>query len=282
MLIFSKIADLQGYLSPLKSNNQTIGFVPTMGALHKGHLSLINASKEVCSLTVCSIFVNPTQFNDPKDLERYPRTPEKDINMLESVGCDVLFMPGVEEMYPGGSKKELFDFGYLDKILEGAFRPGHFSGVAQVVKRLFEIVKPDKAFFGSKDYQQVMIVKALVKQMNAPIEIVPCPILREPDGLAMSSRNILLSPSERAIASNVPKIMESAVKLITNTGIDAAKFFVQNEVANIPDCRYDYFEVCDADTLEPCKNLEGRKTYVALIALFVGRIRLIDNLVFSL
>lgn len=282
MLIFNKIADLQGYLSPLKSSNLTVGFVPTMGALHKGHLSLIEASKKVCSLTVCSIFVNPTQFNDPKDLERYPRTPEKDIKMLESAGCDVLFMPAVEEMYPGGSKKEFFDFGLLDKILEGAFRPGHFSGVAQVVKRLFEIVRPDKAFFGSKDYQQVMIVKALVKQMNAEIEIVPCPILREPDGLAMSSRNTLLTATERATASNVPEIMADAVTEIRTYGIERARSFVQDRISKIQDCRFDYFEVCDAATLEPVTTLETNKNYVALIALFVGKIRLIDNRVFSL
>lgn len=281
MLIFSKIADLQGYLSPLRSNSKIIGFVPTMGALHQGHISLIEASKKQCQVTVCSIFVNPTQFNDPKDLERYPRTPEKDISLLEAAGCDILFMPSVNEMYPNKPVSATFNFGQLDKVLEGVHRPGHFNGVAQVVKHFFEIVEPHKAFFGSKDYQQVMIVKALVKQLGLPITIVPCPILREADGLAMSSRNTLLNVQERRIASNIPRILMVAAELVSTDGIAAAKQFVLQELAELPDCRYDYFEVCDADTLVSVEQLEPNTSYVALIAVFVGKIRLIDNLTIS-
>ncbi len=282
MLIFNKIADLQGYLSPFQSSHKTVGFVPTMGALHAGHLSLITESKNNTHITVCSIFVNPTQFNDPKDLERYPRTPEKDIELLKSANCDVVFMPSVEEMYPINAAKEHFDFGHLDKILEGQHRPGHFSGVAQVVKRFFQIVSPTKAFFGSKDYQQVMIVRALVQQMNAPIEIIACPILREADGLAMSSRNMLLNAEERVLAAQVPQIMQSAKQTVLKTGPQAAKLQVEALISKMPHCRYEYFEVCEANTLKPVSSLEPDTKYVGLIALFVGKIRLIDNLTFSL
>ena len=168
MLIFTKVTEISTYLAGAKTNLKSVGFVPTMGALHKGHVSLIDLSKKQCDITICSIFVNPTQFNDQKDLERYPRMPEKDIALLEKAGCDALFLPLVNEIYPSPKKREPSDFGYLSTTMEGKYRPGHFNGVAQVVKRFFEIVNPNKAFFGSKDYQQVMIVKALVKQMNSP------------------------------------------------------------------------------------------------------------------
>ncbi|MBA2612823.1 MAG: pantoate--beta-alanine ligase [Bacteroidetes bacterium] len=277
MLIFTKIADLRGFLKEIKSLGQSVGFVPTMGALHNGHISLISISKKTCNITVCSIFVNPTQFNDKADLKRYPRMPEKDAAFLENAGCDVLFMPSVEEVYPT-EKKEAYDFDYLNTVLEGKFRPGHFNGVAQVVKRLFEIVEPDKAFFGSKDYQQVMIIKALVKQMHSHIEIVSCPILRESDGLAMSSRNTLLSKEEREIATKVPKIMIEAKQLALNKGINEAKQFVDNEVEKVSLMKLEYFEICNADTLKTITDNNVPKNAIALIAVFVGKIRLIDNL----
>jgi pantoate--beta-alanine ligase len=277
MLIFKEIAQLKAFLLHKKSEGKTIGFVPTMGALHPGHVSLIAFSKKQCDITVCSIFVNPTQFNDKKDLERYPRMPEKDAKLLKKADCDALFIPSVEEIYPE-PVKETFDFGYLNTTLEGKFRPGHFNGVAQVVKRFFTIVEPDKAFFGSKDYQQVMIIKALVKLMHSPIEIVPCPILREPDGLAMSSRNALLNAEERATASLLPKIMQEAHNLVKISGIEAAKRFVQEQTAANALMRLDYYEVCEADTLKIVEALEKNKAYVSVIAMFVGRIRLIDNL----
>lgn len=277
MLIFAKIAELQAFLSEKKTLGLTIGFIPTMGALHQGHISLIEAGKRGCKLSVCSIFVNPTQFNDKSDLSRYPRTPEKDIELLKKANCDVLFMPTVEEIYPE-IEETRFDFGNLDKILEGEHRPGHFKGVAQVVKRLFEIVRPDKAFFGSKDYQQVLIVKALVKQLNAPIEIVPCPILRDADGLAMSSRNTLLNDEERKVASLIPKMMNEA-KLIVNTrGINAAKDFIKNQTSLHDLMKLDYYEVCDEHDLKQLNDKESINKAVSLIAVFVGKIRLIDNL----
>lgn len=276
MLIFTKIAELKGFLKQIKSAGQSVGFVPTMGALHNGHISLIAISKKACNITVCSIFVNPTQFNDKADLKRYPRMPEKDAAFLEKAGCDVLFMPSVEEIYPT-EKKETYDFGYLNTVLEGKYRPGHFNGVAQVVKRLFEIVEPDKAFFGSKDYQQVMIIKALVKQMHSDIEIVNCPILREEDGLAMSSRNTLLSEEERHTAALIPKIMEVAKQLALIKGVNEAKHFVNKEVERFEDMKLEYFEICDID-LKEISKIDPSVKAIALIAVFVGKIRLIDNI----
>ncbi len=278
MLIFTKIADLKAFLREIKGKNQTVGFVPTMGALHNGHISLIDIAKKASNMVVCSIFVNPTQFNDKADLKRYPRMPEKDAAFLEKAGCDILFLPSVEEIYPNGPVTESYDFGYLNTVLEGRSRPGHFNGVAQVVKRLFEIVEPDKAFFGSKDYQQVMVIKALVAQMHSGIEIVNCPILREADGLAMSSRNMLLSDEERKIAALVPKLMQQAKQIALNNGINDAKQFIINEVSKVPVMKLDYFEICDADLREISKINPSVKA-VALIAVFVGKIRLIDNLV---
>lgn len=280
MLIFKKIDELQAYLSQTKAQSKTIGFVPTMGALHQGHLSLIEASKSRCDVTVCSIFVNPTQFNNKSDLERYPRMPEEDIRLLESVDCDALFMPPVEEIYTGNEKAD-YEFGYLDKTLEGEHRPGHFNGVAQVVQRLFEIVKPHKAFFGSKDYQQVMIIQALVKQMHSDIEIIACPILREPDGLAMSSRNTLLSKEERQTAGLIPAIMQEAKELALTRGIEAAKDYVAKKVSGQPTMKLDYYEICDAGDLRIVSEIKPGRKLVSLIALFVGKIRLIDNLILN-
>jgi pantoate--beta-alanine ligase len=277
MLIFKKISQLQGYLTQIRARGKNVGFVPTMGALHKGHLSLIEASKKSCDYTICSIFVNPTQFNDKADLERYPRMPEQDAKLLESVYCDALFMPDVAEVYKNNETAH-FDFGYLDNILEGEHRPGHFSGVAQIVKRLFEIVKPDVAFFGEKDYQQAMIVKALVKQMNSPIQVVTCPTLREFDGLAMSSRNALLQGEERASAGIVPKIMQKARQIALSSGINEAKAFVQKEIASNKLMKLEYYEICEADSLKILSELKPATKAVALIALYVGKIRLIDNL----
>lgn len=278
MLIYTKITEVQAILNQFRRSGKTIGFVPTMGALHQGHISLIHLSKQACDVTVCSIFVNPTQFNDKQDLERYPRMPEADANLLSAAGCDLLFLPSVDEMYPEGAAGPTFEFGTLDKVLEGAHRPGHFNGVAQVVKRFFEIVEPQQAFFGSKDYQQTLIVKALVKQMKADIRIVTCPILREADGLAMSSRNALLSPEERKLASLIPALMKECVALATQQSISLAKERVQAAVQSHPAYRLDYFEVCEAETLLSVNSEKAQAGNLALIALFVGKIRLIDNL----
>jgi len=282
MLIYTKITELQAFLRHEMEKGRQIGFVPTMGALHQGHISLIQLSKKDCHLTVCSIFVNPTQFNDKGDLARYPRTPEEDTLLLEQSGCDVLFMPGVQEMYPTQNAVN-FDFGHLDKILEGQHRPGHFNGVAQVVKRFFEIVQPHKAFFGSKDYQQVMIVKALVKQMNSPIEIVACPILREPDGLAMSSRNVRLDKKSRKTAVEISKtlkwIKNKVARNKTKAGLMLTQQLGLERLSELKAFEVEYLEIRNAKTLQPPAS--GREKLVALIAARIGGVRLIDNMLLN-
>lgn len=278
MIITQTRTELAEFLRKEREKGKKIGFIPTMGALHEGHLSLIEASLKNTDITVCSIFVNPTQFNDSKDLERYPRMPEKDALMLEKAGCHVLFMPSVDEVYPKKDTRQ-FNFGILDTVLEGAKRPGHFNGVAQVVSILFDIVQPDKAFFGSKDYQQVMVIKDLTRQLKLNTEIIPCPTLREPDGLAMSSRNMLLSPEERRAAGLIPKLMQEAKALkVQGSSIEEIKKFVTQKLAADPIYKLDYYEICNADTLEPLIKLNNSVKSVSLIAVFVGKIRLIDNL----
>lgn len=276
MLVLHKIKEIKEVIALQKQKGNTIGFVPTMGALHQGHISLIEFSKQQTDFTVCSIFVNPNQFNNPSDLTHYPRTPEADIKLLEEAGCDILYMPEVHDVYQENDTRN-FDFGYLDTILEGAHRPGHFNGVGQVVSILLEKVKPHKAFFGSKDYQQVMVVKELVKQLHLPVEIIACPILREADDLAMSSRNTRLSVEERKIAALVPQIMKEAKLIAIEKGINEAKTFVAESVAKVPIMKLDYYEICDANTLESVSKISKDKPAVSLIAVFVGNIRLIDN-----
>ena len=277
MLIFRHIIEVKLFLVELQQQKKIIGFVPTMGALHQGHISLIKASKQQCDVTVCSIFVNPTQFNNSEDLTRYPRTPEIDIQLLKDSGSDVLYMPDVNDIYPKPDTRQ-FDFGYLDAILEAEHRPGHYNGVGQVVSILLEGIKPHKAFFGSKDYQQVMIIKSLVKQLNLEVEIISCPILRENDGLAMSSRNTLLTVDERKTASLIPIMMQKAKELVTEYGMDKAKLFVSTEISKVSMMKLDYYEVCDTETLKPMVSLNQNQKAISLIAVFVGEIRLIDNL----
>jgi pantoate--beta-alanine ligase len=277
VLIFKKIAQLEGFLTDARSLGSSIGFVPTMGALHQGHLSLIASSKKACTITVCSIFVNPTQFNDPADLERYPRTPEKDIDMLRGAGCDAVFMPDAEEIYPKLDRRN-FDFGRLDKVLDGAHRPGHFNGVAQVISRLFDVVLPDKAFFGEKDYQQMLIIRELVKQLNYNVEVVACPIAREKDGLAMSSRNSLLNSEERLAAGTLPRLLREVSELkASGRSLEHIKNHVAAGLKNNPLYKPDYFSVCDAHTLEEIDSFSASRYPIALIACFVGKVRLIDN-----
>lgn len=263
-----------------RSQGMEIGFVPTMGALHEGHLSLIAYALQQTDISVCSIFVNPTQFNDKADLERYPRMPEKDLAMLAEAGCQVVFLPEVEEIYPEPDLRR-FSFGLLDEVLEGARRPGHFNGVAQVVSIFFDIVKPDRAFFGSKDYQQVMVIKELVRQLQLDIEIVSCPILREADGLAMSSRNMLLTGAERKAATLIPDVLAMSRQMkVKGASIRVIRQSVMNILAKDPLYKLDYFEICDGETLKAMDTWDDAAKPVALIACFVGKIRLIDNLVY--
>jgi pantoate--beta-alanine ligase len=278
MITVKSREELRKLLEKQREEGKVVGFAPTMGALHEGHISLIEISRQNSDLTVCSIFVNPTQFNDKADLERYPKMPEKDALMLQKACCDILFLPEVSEIYPEKDKR-LFDFGHLDKILEGAHRPGHFNGVAQVVSRLFEIVHPDKAFFGSKDYQQLLIIKELVKKLELNIEIVACPTLREKDGLAMSSRNMLLSAKERKAASLIPAIMQEGKALFKKgASIGEIRKFVKEKLSEDPIYKLDYYEICDASSLLPLTAFSSNVKSISLIACFVGKIRLIDNL----
>jgi pantoate--beta-alanine ligase len=278
MQIAVNTEELDKILDPFREKDMPVGFVPTMGALHEGHISLIELAKKDNRIVVSSIFVNPTQFNDPADLKRYPRPIEEDKKMLEAAGCDVLFMPTVEQMYPGGDFSTLQDdFGLLDKVMEGKSRPGHFAGMITIVNKLFMAVKPHNAYFGQKDYQQLAIIKRFIEKHVIPINIISCPIVREADGLAMSSRNRLLTAEERKHAALIPKTMFRVKELWAKDSVTDIKRFVENEFAQDGYLKLDYFEISDARTLQPIENKEPNKQAVACIAIFDGKIRLIDN-----
>jgi len=279
MLQFTTIRELKDFIRLQKQKGVSIGFVPTMGALHGGHLSMVRQGKKENDLLVASIFVNPIQFNNPGDLEKYPRTPEKDISLLVCENCDILFCPGSAEMYPPDEPQEpAVDLGHLDKILEGAFRPGHFRGVAIVVKKLLEIVEPDRAYFGKKDYQQLRVIQFMVNTLGLPVAIIPCETVRESDGLAMSSRNMRLPVPARLIA---PKIYETLRWVKSEAGtIPPARLAVmaRQRLEAIPGFKPEYLEIADAETLLPLESWEKGRKAVALTAVFLGEVRLIDNL----
>jgi pantoate--beta-alanine ligase len=273
---FKTRQSLTEYLAQLKLQGKTIGFVPTMGALHAGHLSLIYRAQHQCDVVVCSIFVNPTQFNDPRDLEKYPRPIAEDINKLEQVKCDVLFEPPVNEMYAINEHWHL-PIGELEHLLEGASRPGHYQGVTQVVNKLFDLVKPDVAFFGQKDYQQFMVISRMVKLLNLPVKLVMCPIEREVDGLAMSSRNVHLSAVDRQHALILSKMLNSIKLHFDSNNIPQLKAEAGLSISAEPGVQLSYFEIADAETLHTAT--ENTTHVVALVAAQVGNIRLIDNVI---
>jgi pantoate--beta-alanine ligase len=276
MQIFKEIRPLKHHLQQKKKEGFSVGLVPTMGALHAGHLSLIRSSKAATNLTVCSLFVNPTQFNNPTDLEKYPRTPEKDIAMLESADCDILFAPDTSTMYekPGVIH---FDFGELDKVLEGKFRPGHFSGVATVVSKLFHIVEPDDAFFGQKDYQQFQIVSRLVEELKFNIRLHAVPIIREPGGLAMSSRNQRLSESDKKRALILHESLSDArTRLLAGKPWPEIQKDIIDRFSKTQDLQLEYFELLNRDDLTKINT--DLKNGILLTACFVGSVRLIDNM----
>jgi pantoate--beta-alanine ligase len=272
----NKVIELKSRLSELKQN-KTIGFVPTMGALHQGHLSLVSLCKSLCDVAVVSIFVNPTQFNDRSDYQRYPRTVEKDVEILKNAGCDIIFTPTETEIYPEKDTR-IFDFGDLDKIMEGKFRPGHFNGVAQVVSRLFDIVQPDKAFFGQKDFQQVSIIKNMVQQLRLTTEIVVAPIIREQDGLAMSSRNMLLTENQRTEAATIFQALLYAKEQAVKMPVEDIKNEVIRRINLSPELDVEYLEIVDAGTLQSVSDLNAAKEIFACVAVHAGKIRLIDNI----
>ena len=254
-----------------------IGFVPTMGALHAGHRSLFERARRECATVVVSVFVNPTQFNDKTDLKNYPRTPEADLRLLEEVGADYVFMPSVEEVYPEPDTRT-FDFGMIDKVMEGATRPGHFNGVAQVVSRLFDLVKPAKAYFGEKDFQQIAVIREMVRQLRIPVEIIPCPIVRGEDGLALSSRNTLLDTDHRTAAPYIYKVLKAAVEKSHQTTPDQLAAWVTAQVESNPLLKVIYFQVVDAATMQQVRTWEESPAIQGCIAVQAGDIRLIDNI----
>ena len=278
---FYTIKSLQAKISSLKKQGKTIGFVPTMGALHKGHISLIDYSTKDNDITVASIFVNPTQFNNPEDLKKYPRTIEKDIEKLEWAKTNILFAPTEQEMYPEKDTRK-FDFGNLETVMEGKHRPGHFNGVAQIVSKLFEAVKPNKAYFGQKDFQQYVVIKQLAKkhQQHLNIEIISCPIIREPDGLAMSSRNVRLNPEQRKNATLISQSLFQAKQIRNEKEISELKKCIAKQINENEHLKVEYFDIVDAQNLETIKNWDETNTKVGCIAVFCGDIRLIDNITF--
>lgn len=278
MRVFKEIKPIKAFLKD-KWNIIPIGLVPTMGALHAGHLSLIRASKAENQLTICSIFVNPTQFNNAKDLEKYPRDLDRDLNLLEDAGCDIVFAPERIEMYQNTSSIK-FDFGQLDKILEGKFRPGHFSGVALVVSKLFHIIQPTIAYFGQKDFQQFMIIEKLVDELKFDIQLKRMPVFREQDGLAMSSRNMRLNKLERQKAIVLYESLNAAKNLLAQgEPLLRAKELVKHKWESMADVKLDYFELADSENLNLLEAVTGKS--VLLIAGFVGEVRLIDNLLLN-
>lgn len=277
MKIVSKIQDLKGYLAQERLNNRRIGFVPTMGALHAGHLSLVKRCVDENDICVVSVFVNPTQFNDKKDLETYPRTLEKDCELLQSAGCDYVFAPSVEEMYPEPDTR-VFDFGKVMQVMEGARRPGHFNGVAQVVSKLFYIVEPDNAYFGEKDFQQIAVIRAMVKQLGLSVKINDCPILREADGLAMSSRNTRLTPELRQKAPLIALTLKESTNFAPAKGVQEVIDYVVNTINQEPDMEVEYFEIVDGNTLESIKDWKDTDYPVGCITVYCGEVRLIDNI----
>ncbi len=274
MKTFTTVSELREALSTVERAD--IGFVPTMGALHAGHRSLVEKARKECKVVVVSVFVNPTQFNDKNDLRNYPRTPEADAALLEAAGADFVLMPSVEEIYPEPDTR-IFDFGQVDKVMEGATRPGHFNGVAQVVSRLFDMVQPAKAYFGEKDFQQIAVIKAMVEQLGIEVEIVECPIIRDTDGLALSSRNTLLDEAHRAAAPHIYEVIKQCEAKSAEMTPAQLTEWVVNEVEQSPYLKVIYFQAVDALSLQQVKEWSESPRIQGCIAVQAGDIRLIDN-----
>ena len=279
MQVFHKIVELQNTLFDDRKKGRSVGLVPTMGALHDGHASLVKKSVKENNITVVSVFVNPTQFNDPKDLSSYPRDLKADCKLLESVGADYVFAPSVEEMYPTPDTRH-FEFPPISTVMEGAHRPGHFNGVCQVVSRLFYIVRPDRAYFGEKDWQQIAVVKAMVKSLGLNVNIVECPIIRDTDGLARSSRNTLLSAEERMIAPNIFKALKESVKYAKKHTVQETHDYVVNQINAVKGLDVEYFEIVDGNSLQSINNWNDTDYTVGCITVYCGArpVRLIDHI----
>lgn len=275
MKAFATVNELREALRVVR--NGKVGFVPTMGALHEGHISLVERARKECDTVVVSVFVNPTQFNDKTDLKNYPRTPDADAAMLEAAGVDYVLFPTVEEIYPEPDTR-VFEFGLVDKVMEGATRPGHFNGVAQVVSRLFAIVEPDRAYFGEKDFQQIAVIRAMVAQLGLKVEIVDCPIIRDTDGLARSSRNTLLDKAHRAAAPHIYEVLSAAASKTGEMTPDELSAWVVEQVNAEPLLETIYFQAVDAQTMQQVHSWDESPRIQGCIAVQAGAIRLIDNI----
>lgn len=282
MEVFHKIADYNIWRSRLKEKGFSIGFVATMGALHEGHLSLIKASQKENDVTVCSIFVNPTQFNKKNDFEKYPRILKEDSLKLDHVNCNALFAPETDEMYPNdanGGQADGIELGSLAEVMEGEFRPGHFDGVVSIVSKLFRIIDPDRAYFGLKDYQQLAVVRTMNKKLNLGVEVIGCPTVREPDGLALSSRNLLLSKEQRSEASSIFRSMQKGKEQLDNIDVESFKRIVIDGIEDSPTLNVEYVEVSDSNSLHPLSDWNKANSAVCCVAVHAGDVRLIDNII---
>ena len=277
MEVINNITQLRKCLASHRSKGRTIGLVPTMGALHEGHASLVRRSVKENDVTVVSVFLNPTQFNDPKDLERYPRTLDADCQLLEKCGADIAFAPSVKEIYPEPDTRQ-FSYPPTDSVMEGAMRPGHFNGVCQIVSKLFSYVEPDRAYFGEKDYQQIAVIRRMVEDLGFKLQIVPCPVVRQEDGLALSSRNTLLSKKERATAANIYRILNESRSL--GLTVQQTHDYVVEEINKIPGLEVQYFSIVDGDSLADVNSWDDAQSIVGCITVFCGKkpIRLIDHI----
>ena len=283
MKVINKTSDLQAIIEQFKNDGKSIGLVPTMGALHKGHLSLVKNSISNNDITVVSIFVNPTQFNNPNDLASYPRTVDKDLELLQTIGCDIVFAPEADDIYSKSETDSRFEFDFegLDKVMEGKFRPGHFNGVVQIVSKLFDLVHPDRAYFGEKDFQQLAIIRLMTRRYNLPIEIVPCPIVREDSGLALSSRNSLLKDNEKQVASHIYAVLNESRQFVPQTEVEELKQCAIAAIEQKPELKVEYFDIADGHTLKNIGKWDECDYVVGCITVFCGNVRLIDNICYK-
>ena len=279
MEVVTKIADLQKKIAEIRTNGGTVGLVPTMGALHNGHLELVKRCVAENSICVVSVFVNPTQFNDKNDLLHYPRTLDADCKVLESAGCAIAFAPEVEEMYPVEDTR-VFNLGAVAEVMEGKYRPGHFNGVAQIVSKLFDAVQPDRAYFGEKDFQQIAVIRSMVKLLNYPVEIVACPIVREDDGMALSSRNLRLTPEQRKNAVSISQTLFKSRTFAEQHSVAETIDYVVNTLNSVPDLNVEYFEVVNGNTLLSVNDWSDSDYIVGCITVYCGEVRLIDNIAY--
>lgn len=280
MRVVKTISELKSLISGYKQENKTVGLVPTMGALHAGHKSLVDRARKENDIVVVSVFVNPTQFNNKQDLVTYPRTEERDCALLEAAGCDVVFMPAVEEVYPEPDNRQ-FDLGAVAEVMEGAHRPGHFNGVAQIVSKLFGFVEPDRAYFGEKDFQQIAVIRKMVQLEGFKLQIVACPIKREDDGLALSSRNVRLTAEQRQLAPNIYRVLKESCNFAKSHTVAETEKFVVDSLNALPQMEVEYYSIVDALTMQPVSDWAEADSITGCITVYCGEVRLIDNIAYK-